>query len=615
MAVAACAMTVPAGWPSFALLLYLPGFSLLALVRQRLTLVELVALPATVSIILFPLAALIASPVSLDGGPVLLGLATAGVAAYHFIRGTRVEVERSGALPLLIGAVLFFAVLAVSLKTFRLTDAGMLHGFTHGMDLSFHLSIAKRFTVAPHLPPEDPYLPGHYIPYNWFMHVLFGGMASAAGVGLVPAFKALVPAASALIFLDAYLLARLAFGHRAAVTGSLLYVLGSGLSWLLVLGGWSGGRLDLFKCLVYERPGIMNLKYDATALYFFLPQTQLFGLLAMVFGLYLFALAVKDRSPGLSAIAGLALASLVFFHLINAFPVFVALGLFSGYLLLKERNMRMASVLLLPLLMGGAAVLYQYTLLPANTASQIALGQHKDLPVTLLLALGPLLPFAAWGIYRRLDNSAARLLAAFAFVNLAAVTLLIMDLTGNTYRFLTYLSLPVSLFAGSVLAPWLASRNLPKMGAALAVILLMVPSTFLIADFYNNNEIMTFATAPEAEAISWLGQYAPPDAVIYEKPTYFVKSPLLIGRDVAYAGRAYTYQYHGVVNQAHMDSILEATDPGSVSKALANDGVDYVFVGRKEVKYPFVKTLDDGRYFKKLYDKDNVKIYEVLNIQ
>jgi len=605
-------MTLPAGWPSFALLLFLPGFSLLALAKRRLTPVELVAVPITLSVILFPLAVLAAAPVSLHGGPMLLGMVTAGIAVYHVFKGTRVEVERAGALPLLIGAVLFFAVLAVSLKTFRLTGAGMLHGFTHGMDLSFHLSIAKRFAVAPHIPPEDPYLPGYYIPYNWFMHVLFGGIASATGVGLIPAFKALVPAASALIFLDAYLLARLAFDGRAAITGSLLYVLGSGLSWLLVLWSWNGGRLDLFKCLVYERPGLMNLKYDATALYFFLPQTQLFGLLAMVFGLYLFALAVKGRSPGLSAIAGLALASLVFFHLINAFPVFVALGLFSAYLLLKERNLRMAAVLLLPLLMGAAAVLYQYTLLPANTASQIALGQHKDLPVTLLLALGPLLPFAARGIYRRLGDNATKLLATFAFVNLAAVTILIMDLTGNTYRFLTYLSLPVSLFAGSALAPWLASRNALRTGAALAVILLMVPATLMIADFYNNNEIMTFATAPEVEAISWLGQNASPDAVIFEKPTYFVKSPLLVGRDVVYAGRAYTYQYHGIVRQEHMDRILDITDPELLSYALAGNGADYVFVGRKEAKFPYVKALDDGRYFKKVYDKDNVKIYELL---
>jgi hypothetical protein len=606
-------MTLPAGWPAFALLLFLPGFSLLTLVKRRLTMVELAAIPVTLSIILFPLAVLIMSPVSMHEAPALLGLATAGIATYQYIRGTSIKVERSGALPLLIGAVLFFVVLFVSLKTFRLTDGGMVHGFTHGMDLNFHLSISKRFAVAPHMPPEDPYLPGYYIPYNWFMHVLFGGLSSATGIELLAVFKALVPAASALIFLDAYLLARLAFNGPAALTGSLLYVLGSGLSWLLVLFHWNGTRLDLFKCLVYERPGYMNLKYDSTALYFFLPQTQLFGLLAMVFGLYLFALAVKKKSPGISAIAGLSLASLVFFHLINAFPVFIALGLFSVYLIVKERNMRAALVLLLPLLIGGAAVLYQYTLFPVNSGSQVALGQHKDLPVTLLLSLGPLLPFGAYGIYRRLDDDVAKLLAFFALINIAAVSVLVMDLTGNTYRFLTYLSLPVSLFAGWVFARWLVSPKPFKMATVFAVILLMVPSTVLIADFYNNNKVETLATAPEVKAITWLGQNVPLDAIIFEKPTYFVKVPVIAGRDVAYAGQAYTKQYHGVVHQDRMDRILGATDPGSVSKALANDGVDYVFVGRRESKYPYVRALDDGRYFKKVYDEDGVKIYEVLN--
>lgn len=230
VALSACVMTLPAGWPSFFLLLFLPGFSILALFKHSFTFVELVAIPATLSIVLFPLAVLIASPVSLHGGPLLLGMATAGIAIYHSIKGTRIELSRSGALPLLIGAVLFSVVLIVSLKTFKLIDAGMLHGFTHGMDLSFHLSISKRFALAPHLPPEDPYLPGHYIPYNWFMHVLFGGLASATDIGLLSAFKALVPLASALIFLDTYLLARLAFDGPAALAGSLLYILGSGLS-------------------------------------------------------------------------------------------------------------------------------------------------------------------------------------------------------------------------------------------------------------------------------------------------------------------------------------------------------------------------------------------------
>jgi uncharacterized membrane protein len=150
------------------------------------------------------------------------------------------------------------------------------------------------------------------------------------------------------------------------------------------------------------------------------------------------------------------------------------------------------------------------------------------------------------------------------------------------------------------------------MLAAFAVILLMVPSTFLIADFYNNNKLETFASAPEVKAISWLDQNVPADAVILEKPSYFVKSPLLAGRDVAYAGQNYTKQYHGVMYQTHMESILNATHPGSISKALVNDGVDYVFVGRKEVKYPYVKALDDGKYFMKVYDEDGIKIFEVL---
>ncbi|WP_128567024.1 hypothetical protein [Methanocella paludicola] len=605
-------MALPAGLPGLALLLFLPGFSLLTLFKKEATLVELISISLTLSVLLFPMAVLITSPLSTNYAPALLGLMTSAIALCQWARGTGFKVGPSKAMPLLVGAAIFGIVLFVSLKTFRLTDAGMVHGFTHGMDLNFHLSIARRFTVMPHVPPEDPYLPGHFIPYNWFMHVLFGGLSVATGVEMLAVFKLLVPIASALIFLDAYLLAKLAFNEAAALAGSLLYVLGSGLSWLLVLFSWNGARLDLFKCLVYERPGIMNMKYDATALYFFLPQTQLFGLLCMVFGLYLFALAVKDRSIIASAVSGLVLASLVFFHLINAFPVFIALGLFSLYFIFKERKFRAAVLLFLPLLMGGVAVLYQYTLFPANSGSQIAIGQHKDLPVTVLLALGPLLPFGAYGLYRSLTNDTAKLLASFALVNVVSVTVLIMDLTGNTYRFLTYLYLPLSLFSGLVLSGWLASQKAHKMATALAVIALMVPSTFLIADFYNNNTPVTLATAPEVKAIRWIEHATPPDAVIYEKPTYFVKSPVLAGRDVAYSGQAYTKQYHGVVYQDHMDRIMNATHPESVWNAMRGDRVDYVFVGRREADFPFVKALADPEFYEKVYDEDGVRIYKVI---
>jgi hypothetical protein len=605
-------MAVSTGWLSLVLLLSLPGLSLLTLFKKQLTLVELVAIPLTLSVLLFPMAVLVASPVSMYAAPALLGLMTAAIALYQWAKGADIQIERSDMLPLLAGVAVFGIVLLVTLKTFRLTDAGMLHGFTHGMDLNFHLSIARRFTVMPHIPPEDPYLPGHYIPYNWFMHVLFGGLSSTTGVDMLAVFKLLVPVTSALIFLDAYLLAGLAFTRAAALAGSLLYVLGSGLSWLFVLFSWNGTRLDLFKCLVYERPGIMNLKYDPTALYFFLPQTQLFGILCMVFGLYMFALAVKNRSLAASAVGGLVMASLVFFHLINAFPVFIAVGLFSLYYILREKKLKMAAILFLPLLVGAAAVLYQATLFPANSGSQIAIGQHKDLPVTALLAIGPLLPFGAYGLYRSIEDDTAKLLASFALVNIVSVTFLIMDLTGNTYRFLTYLSLPLSLFSGVIFSKWLTSPKAHKMAAAMAVIVLMIPSTFLIADFYNNNKVETLASAPEVKALGWIEQNTPPNAVIFEKPTYFVKSPVLTGRDVAYAGQAYTRQYHGVVYQDHMDRILNATHPGSVWKAMTGDKVDYVFIGRKEAKYPYVKALADPSYFEKVYDEHDVRIYKVI---
>jgi hypothetical protein len=130
------------------------------------------------------------------------------------------------------------------------------------------------------------------------MHVAMGGMTLLSGVALFESFKVLVALVASLIFVDACLLAKAAFGSfKASVVAGFIYVASSGLSWLYMVYTWLQGReIDVFKTVIYEWKGIMMLKYDTPSLYFFLPQTQTFGLLAMICGIYLYILSIEgDR--------------------------------------------------------------------------------------------------------------------------------------------------------------------------------------------------------------------------------------------------------------------------------------------------------------------------------
>ncbi len=613
---------LPLGPLQLALLLFVPGFALLTMLKERFDLVELLAYSFTLSILVFPLTVLIAWFLGIwHAGAMLLGLLAIAVAAYKYLRGAGIgiTVER-GQWPVLAIALFILAVvLYMTLKTFALTPAGLVVSSTHASDLNFYLSTAQRYIASPQIPMEDPYLPGYTIVYNWFMQLLMGELGVLTGVDLFAILKVLVPLAAALIFLDAYLLARFIFGpNRDALVASALYVGASGLSWAFIAYQYyryytlDTPSPDVFKELVYEWPGIMGLKFDPTALFYFLPQTQTFGLLAMAFGFYMFLKAIRDKSPAYAAVTGLVLASLVLFHMITAFPVFMALGLMFLYLLYKRRfdGALMAAIPLIPAILAS---LYQLSIMQQGNPSQVILAHHPDVPLTMLLSIGLFIPFALYGIYLKRDDEAAGLLALFAALNFVLLNVVQMPATVNTYRFLVYMALPVLLFAGFVLSRWLASRNFARTAIAALVILLMVPSTAILVGFYDGASY-THATPAEYDGLMWLKENTPKNAIIYEEPGFFPRVPVATGRDVAYSGEIYTIQYHNVDLQADAYGILRLTDPGALHDRLAQYGVSYVFVGHRESLFPFARTLQDMQYFLPVYDRDGVRIYEVAGV-
>jgi len=122
-------------------------------------------------------------------------------------------------------------------------------------------------------------------------------------------------------------------------------------------------------------------------------------------------------------------------------------------------------------------------------------------------------------MYLKKDDEPSWLLGLFAIVNIVLLNVVELPATVNTYRFLVYAALPISLFAGLVFSRWLTSREPLKAAAAAAVILLMVPSTLLMVGFYNGSSY-THASAAEYEALQWIKENTPKNAVIYEEPGF-----------------------------------------------------------------------------------------------
>lgn len=617
--VAGAIIALPLGWLSYVMIAFAPGFAMLSLAKKDLTIAELAGISATLSVLLLPLAILLSSVISIRYAGLLLGGITAAAGFYQLARSSCLQVDFHDWPVLALAVPVFIIVLLVTMKTFVLGDTGLVCATTHSSDLNLHLSIAQRFIVSPSLPPEDPYLPGYPIVYNWFMHVAMGGMTLLSGVALFESFKVLVALVASLIFVDACLLAKAAFGSfKASVVAGFIYVASSGLSWLYMVYTWLQGReIDVFKTVIYEWKGIMMLKYDTPSLYFFLPQTQTFGLLAMICGIYLYILSIRERSAVMAVITGAVLGSMVLYHTITAFPALVALGITFLYMVCRERRQLLKpqgysimAIAAIPLMIGAVASIYQISILSASAGQQVIPGYQGDVPQTILMALGPLVPFALYGMYRSRDRLAAVPLLIFAGVNFLFVNTLQMPATWNTYRFLVFLGLPVSLFAGMTLSGWLFSGRLWKIAIATLVILAMVPSTLAIVMFYSDSSYV-HATPADVKALEWVKDNTPADAIFYEEPTHFVRLPVMTGRDVAYAGVVYTWQYHNVYRQDEMENILQIADREVLYDELLKKHVDYVFVGSKEAGYPFAVALEGMDKVRPVYNTDGVKIYKV----
>jgi hypothetical protein len=610
LAVAGVLMALPLGWLSFGLLLFVPGLSAYVLIRKRYNIVELVTLSFTLSLVLFALATLVTLAADVHGAPLALGAFAVIVSLYQFSKHKTAELNAKGwqalALAIVLAAIVFL-VLFFNTYTFR--DGAFYVQPTHACDGIFHLSIIERYITTPQVPPQEPFLPGYDIVYNWLVFVSIGELVLVTCAVLFLAYKIIVALVAGLIFLAAYLLADAVFKGRVstALIAALVFVAGAGLSWAFMLfQQLSGDTPDLFYDLVYNWDGVMSLKYDPVSLFFFLPQPQTFALLLMIAGLYLYYVTCRDRSWGFSLASGLTLATLIMFHLMSAFATLISVGLYFLYILFRKRetifgnrDFAFVAIVALPLALCLFAGLYQVSLLTENAVSHVEIGHHPDVYTTLLFTLGPLIPFALYGARRLLREDGAVLLIIFGLANFPFINALELPRSMDTYRFLDFLSLPVAIFAGYAFREMLKSPARWKKALAVLAILLIVPSSLIITAFYAGPAYQQ-APADDVIALQWMKENTPANAIVFENPTPFPRVSLLSGRVVSYTGQ-YMDQFHGVNLQWPMEQIMRTTDPAQLHQQLVEYNVSYVFLGSQEREYAFADLLKDGAYFKLAY--------------
>lgn len=624
MAAAGMLMALPLGWVSFGLLLFVPGFAAYTLIRKKYGLAELVTLSFTLSIVLFALVTMVTMMAGVHGAPLALGAFTVIVSLYKLVIREEAAFAGNGWIALAIGiaiAAIVFAVLFFNTYTFR--DGGLYVQPTHACDGVFHLSIIERYVTAPQVPPQEPFLPGYDIVYNWLIFVTIGELVLVSGVDLFLAYKIIVALVSGLIFLAAYLLAGAALRNRAAAAliAAFLFVAGAGLSWAYMLLQHFGGKpQDVFYALIYNWEGVIALKYDPVSLFFFLPQPQTFALLLMIAGMYMYYVACRDRSWGFGIAGGLTLAALILFHMMSAFATLIPVGLFFLFILYSKReailgrkDLAYVAIVALPLAICFVAGLYQISLLTENASSHVEIGQHPDVYATMLFALGPLIPFALYGACRLRREEGAMLLIIYGLANFVFINVLELPRSMDTYRFLDFLSLPLALFAGYAFLEMLESSAVWKKALAVLAILLVVPSSAITAALYTGPAYQQ-APADDVMALQWMREHTPADAIVFENPSPFPRVSMLSGRLVAYTGQ-YMDQFHGVNLQWPMEQIMRTTDPAQLHRQLVSYNVSYVFLGSQERSHAFAIPLKDTAYFSLVYGDEadgGTKIYRVL---
>ncbi len=614
------------------LLFFLPGLAFFLLYKgaKQTDILETVTYSLSLSLVVIPTAATFAYfagvGIALTGAAIGLAIIAASILSFAVrkkgLKPPEVTSEKdkrdhklvSLAPPFLLALSLALVVSVPLSKSLIVDEEGFVMNPTQASDLNFHLSIIARFIESPHIPPENPYFPAHYIVYDFFMHLLVGTLSILTGISSLTIFKITVPLLFFTLSMNIYVLCRRAFNNATALIAMILYTLGGGLAWIIII---AQSPSDLFPSLIYRFADVAAVKYDQTLLFYLLPQTQTFALVILTFAFILWITLIKELSVRNALIFGFILGLLPYYHLITAFLLFVAVAVFVVYESAKRRRKR-AQYHLGVLVVGGVI---------ASPILSLLIGGPNQAEIAFFtfplffwfVVYGLVGIIACVGAYKSLSQETGKPLISFALCALVAANVIALPLTTNSYRFLVYLWLPVAIFASYYIATvfvkaprehfWKKTKAL-KILAISAALCLALPTSVMLWEFYNG-ETYVFASSDELQAMQWIRANTPKDAIFLEEPSTFPRIPFETGRRLAFAGELYAIQYNGIDLQQQINGLMNERSPEILSPNLKQNNVSYIFVGSHEQQYEIATTVKDPNYFEIVYSNPSVIIYKL----
>jgi hypothetical protein len=631
-AVVGVVLLLPLRFLLLPLLFFLPGLAFFLLYKEakQTDILETVTYSFSLSLVIIPTAATFVyfAGVGIALTGTVIGLAIIAASIMSFVlrkedeklpevdseKNKRNHTLTSVALPFLLALSLALVVSVPLSKSLVVDEEGLVMNPTQASDLNFHLSIIARFNESPHIPPENPYLPAHFIVYDFFMHLFVGTLSVLTGISSLTIFKITVPLLFFALSMNIYVLCRRAFNNATALIAMILYTLGGGLAWIIIIAQRPS---DLFPSLIYRFADAAAVKYDQTMLFYLLPQTQTFALVVLTFAFILWITLIKELSVRNALIFGLILGILPYYHLITAFSLFVAVAAYVVYEYVRRRLAR-AQYHLGALIVGGAiASPLLFLLMGGPNQAEIAFFTFPLFFWFLVYGLVGII--ACIGVYKSLSQESSKPLIFFALCTLVAANVIALPLTTNSYRFLVYLWLPVAIFASYYTATvlskplgehfWTKTKALQIL-AILAALCLALPTSVMLYEFYNG-ETYVFASSDELQAMQWIKANTSKDAIFLEEPSTFPRIPFETGRRLAFAGELYAIQYHGIDLQQEFNALMNERSPEILSLNLKQNNVSYVFVGSHEQQYKIATTVKDPNYFEIVYSNPSVNIYKL----